>query len=481
MLKNSWTFSLFISFVSYGLGQVSGVSQELWYFRHDGGVAGDHHPLPDNFREDGQLLWQVPLDGGHSSPCVVGDTVYVTTYRPEKQELATVALDRRSGQLRWKQVAPTTRIEPFHPVGSPAAASPACDGERVYVFFGSYGLLCYDTSGKLVWSKPLGPFQDEFGASSSPVLAGDLVILNEDHDVNSFLLAVNKRTGETVWQTSRAEFVRSYSTPIVIDAGGQQQVVVAGSLQLTGYDLRTGERLWWVEGISRIVDSTPCYANGLVYLATWTPGGDDDNRITMEPYHEALVKYDQNKDSLIQEDELPEGEVRTRFYRMDINQDGQLDQFEWQKYARVFERAKNVALAVDPRGRGDLSNTGVIWTYRRSLPTVPSSVVYRGVLYMVKDGGIVTSLDAATGQPLHQGRAVGPGNYYASLVAGDGKVYLCSEQGVMTILRADRRWEILASHNFGERIMATPTIRDGQVFIRTEKWLACYRKRHASG
>lgn len=455
-------------------------AQQLWYFRHDGGVCGDEHPLPDNFQSDAQLLWKVPVDPGHSSPCVVGNAVYITTYRAEEQELATVALDRRTGELLWKQRAPATRIEPFHPVGSPAAASPACDGQRVYVFFGSYGLLCYDTAGKMLWSKPLGPFQDEFGASSSPVLADDLVILNEDHDVDSFLLAVNKHTGETVWHVSRADFVRSYSTPIIINVDGHKQVVVAGSLQLTGYDLATGERLWWVEGLSRIVDSTPSYVHGRIYLATWTPGGDDEARIRMEPYNEALAKFDANKDGLLQEQELPEGEVRTRFYRMDINQDGQLDRYEWDKYAQVFERARNVALAVDPRGRGDLTQTGVVWVYRRSLPTVPSSVVYQGIFYMVKDGGILTSLDAATGEPLQQGRAVGPGNYYASLVAGDGKVYLCSERGVMTILRAGRTWSILASHDFGERIMATPTVRDGQFFIRTEKWLACFKKKSNS-
>jgi outer membrane protein assembly factor BamB len=238
--------------------------------------------------------------------------------------------------------------------------------------------------------------------------------------------------------------------------------------------------LWWVEGISRIVDCTPCYANGLVYLATWTPGGDDENRIRMEPFAEALMKYDQNSDQLLGEEELPEGEVRTRFYRMDINQDGYLDRREWEKYAQVFERAKNVALAVDPRGQGDLSNTGIVWQYRRSLPTVPSSVVYQDVFYMVKDGGIITSLDALTGEPLKQGRAAGPGNYYASLVAGDGKVYLCSERGVVTVLRVGRPWEILSSHDFGERIMATPTIRDGHIYLRTEKALYCFRKRTAS-
>ncbi len=451
-------------------------AEQVWYFRCDGGVVTDGFALPEDFREDAQLLWRTELSPGHSSPCLDQDSIYVTTFEAERRELATVALDRKTGKVRWRQVAPTQCIEPFHPVGSPAASSPATDGQRVYVFFGSFGLLCYDRQGTLLWSHPMGPFQDEFGASSSPVLADDLVLLNQDHDVDSFLIAIDKFTGQTRWKTSRADFVRSYSTPIVIEVEGHKHVVVAGSLQLTGYDLATGERLWWVEGISRIVDSTPCYANGLVYLATWTPGGDDENRIRMEPYSEALSKYDKDRDLLISEEELPEGEIRTRFYRMDINQDGVLDRHEWEKYAQVFERAKNTALAVDPRGRGDLSGTGVVWQFRRSLPTVPSSVVYEGIFYMIKDGGILTSLDALTGQPLQQGRVVGPGNYYASLVAGDGKLYVCSERGVVTVVRTGRRWEIVSSYDFGERIMATPTIRDGNIYLRTEQALYCFRK-----
>jgi outer membrane protein assembly factor BamB len=198
----------------------------------------------------------------------------------------------------------------------------------------------------------------------------------------------------------------------------------------------------------------------------------------MEPFAEALANMDKNKDGLIEKSELPEGSpVDPRFFRIDLNQDQKLNKTEWERHANVFAQAQNVAMAVKPGGRGPLKKSNVKWTFRRSLPTVPSSVVYQGVMYMVKDSGVITSLDAASGELLKQGRARGRGNYYASLVAGDGKVYLASERGVITVLKADGKWEIISSYDFGERIMATPVAADGKLYIRTDEAIYCYSKK----
>jgi outer membrane protein assembly factor BamB len=178
-------------------------------------------------------VWKASLKSGHSTPCIVGDSIFLTSYDAEKEQLATVALDRTTGRMLWRRVAPAERIEQVHRVGNPAAATPGCDGERVYVFFGSYGLLCYDLQGSLVWSRPLGPFQDEFGAASSPIIVDDLVILNEDHDTDNYLYAFDAETGETRWQVPRNEFTRSYATPIIFEHAGRRQIVVAGALTLT--------------------------------------------------------------------------------------------------------------------------------------------------------------------------------------------------------------------------------------------------------
>ncbi|MBC7966197.1 MAG: PQQ-binding-like beta-propeller repeat protein [Fuerstia sp.] len=451
---------------------------DVTWFRRDHGLAPEGMMLPTEFGEGADRLWRVELPPGISTPCLCGDSIFVTTYVAESKELATIALDRTTGQVRWKQVAPVKTLEAFHAVGSPAASTPACNGSQVFSFFGSHGLLCYDLNGNLLWERPMGPFQDEFGASSSPVLVGDKVVLNEDHDIDSFLIALDQTTGEVAWKTAREEATRSYATPVVFDNQGRTEILVAGSRQLAAYDPNDGKKLWWFDGLSRIVDSTPVVVNGEIYFATWTPGGDSDDRIRMEPFSTALTSFDKNSDGEIGKDELPEGSpILERFFRIDLSQNQRLNQQEWEKHALVFERAQNIAAAIRPGTDGPVPAENVNWKYQRSLPTVPSSVVYDGVLYMVKDGGILTSLDASSGEALKQARLPGGGSYYASVVAGDGKVYLISEDGVITILKAGRDWSILGSHDLQERVLATPVIADGLMLIRTDNALYAFRCR----
>src|SRR5437016_5544405 len=135
----------------------------------------------------------------------------------------------------------------------PQFRGPTADGERVVSFFGSCGLFCYDRGGKLLWHRPLGPFKNDFGAGSSPVLVGDRVLLCQDHDQGSFLMALDKRTGDVLWKADRSEFLRGYCTPVVWEAGGKKQVVVAGTLRGVGYDLDTGKGVWTVRGLARTI------------------------------------------------------------------------------------------------------------------------------------------------------------------------------------------------------------------------------------
>lgn len=469
-----FTWTILISLLMYLPPSPGQGSEPASYFRHDGGVAADDRRLPDDFEDDRMLVWRQELAPGHSTPCISGDLIFLTTFDADASQLATLALHRDSGVVRWRKTVPTSDIEPFHPVGSPAACTIACDGRQLYVFFGSYGLICYALDGEPQWTHRMGPFQDEFGASSSPILVDGKVILNQDHDINSFLIAIDQLTGETVWKVPRDGFTRSYSTPIVWDFDNEKVLVVAGALQLAAYDIKDGGKRWWVNGLSRIVDTTPIVADGILYVATQTMGGDQANRISMESFSDALDMYDKNGNELIDESELSEGPVLLRFFRIDLNQNGSLEKVEWDKYARVFQLAQNAALAIRPGGEGDVTSTHVEWIQRKGLPTVPSPVVYKGVVYMVKNSGIVTSLDASTGAMLRRGRISGRGNYYASPVAGDGKIYLPSERGVVTVISAGKKWSVLSSHDFGERILASPVIADGRIYLRTDAALYCF-------
>ena len=452
-------------------------AQSVSYFRQDGGVAAGDHELPDDLSDSQSLVWRQPLAPGHSTPCLHGNSIFLTTYEEEYQRLSTVALRRDNGQVRWTRPLPVERIEEFHSVGSPAASSPACDEERVYVFFGSFGLVAYDHAGKRVWTHPMGPFQDEFGTSSSPIVADGKVILIEDHDIDSFVVAIDQKTGKEVWKSTREGFTRSYASPVLWEVDGRKLVVVAGALQLIAYDLSDGRPVWWVDGLSRIVDTTPAVVGNLLYLATWTPGGDVTRRISMEPFTEALEKFDQDSDNRITESELPEGPVLTRFFRMDLDQDGALDRQEWEKYSQVFELAQNVALSIRSGGHGNVTETHVNWIQRKGLPVVPSPVIYQDAMYMIKENGVVTCLDAATGNILRRQRIPGLGKYYASPVAGDGKVYVASERGVVSVLQVAKSMEVISSRDFKERIMATPVFDDGRIYLRTEAALYCFVSR----
>jgi outer membrane protein assembly factor BamB len=451
-----------------GAAQVA--TAQVTFFRQDGGLAArDETALPEQLDPD-HADWKQALPPGHSTPCVVGNRIFVTAH--EGGELATICLDRSSGHVVWKQTVRVEQLEKVHTEGSPAAATVACDGKRVFSFFGSFGLLCYDLDGTPLWSKKLGPFRDEFGSASSPILVDDKVILNEDHDLDSFLIAVRRDNGETVWQTPRDGFTRSYATPVVWEVGGHKQLVVAGALQLVGYDAATGRLLWSLDGFARIVNTTPAKANDTLYVCTWSPGGDSDARIAMEPWATALQLWDKNKNGKLEDSELPAGEVRSRFFRIDLNGDHALDEAEWVKYARLFELAQNTLVALQGGENGGAPR--VVWQYKRGLPYVSSPLVYRGQLFLVKDGGVATLLDATTGKLVKQARVTGAGNYYASPVAGDGKIYVASGGGVVSVLRAGEQLEVLSSHDFGERIAATPVIADGQVYLRTEKALYAF-------
>lgn len=430
-------------------------------------------PLPDEIGPETSVVWKVDLPAGHSSPAVHGDTIFVTAERDQK--LLTIALDRNDGHLLWEREAPHEALEEVHNTGNRAQSSPATDGERVVSLFGSCGLFCYDMAGKPLWSIPMGPFKNDFGAGSSPIIVDDRVILCQDHDTDSFMLSIDKKTGEIVWRTDRSEFPRNYCTPVIWEVAGRKQIVVAATLRIVGYDFDDGRELWTVRGVARIINMTPVVGDdGTLFAACWSPGGDETERINTDPFAQVATQHDANQNGSIESDEAPDGPVKQRFTQIDRNKDGRITQDEYDSMRRVFEAARNVLVAIRPGGSDDITQTHVLWKFSKMLPYCPSPVVYRGRLYMVKDGGILTVLDAATGKSLKQGRLNASGGYFSSPVAGDGKIYMASQPGGVTVLSADDGWKELSSAEFGENIYATPAIVDGRIYLRTAGHLYCF-------
>jgi len=445
----------------------------------NGAGVAETSALPDSIGPDKHVVWKTALPPGHSSPVISGDRIFLTAFEGDK--LFTLALDRASGKILWRRESPRDRHEKLDAQNSPASPTPVADGRNVYVFFPDYGLLSYTFDGKERWRTPLGPFDNIYGIGVSPILAGDKVVLICDQQHNSYAAAFSQADGEQVWKTPRPEALSGHSTPIVYRPEGQgpnaagMQIIAPGSFRMDAYDLASGNSVWWVNGLASEMKSVPVLDGGTIYISGFnTPFNDPGKHIEIPQFADALAKYDSNHDGALQQAELPEGPMRSYFPFEDSNRDGKLDEAEWKSFRAVMA-AENGLLALRAGGAGDVTATALKWKYQVSVPQLPSALLYRGVIYMINDGGILTTLDPANGQAFKRGRLRGAvDKYYASPVAADGKVFFVGNSGVVTILKAGPDQEILSVNELDDECFATPAIADGRVYIRTRGMLYCF-------
>jgi outer membrane protein assembly factor BamB len=428
------------------------------------GVSGTATP-PVKFGPEENVLWKTDLPGAPSSPCVWGDRIFVTAFPNGKLE--TRCYDRGNGKLLWSRIAPAEKLEEFHGTeGSPAASTPVTDGQNVVSYFGSCGLVCYDFAGKELWRHelPTAVTAGNFGSGTSPLIAGDLVILNRDQAHDSSLIAVNLKTGKKAWETPRSDATTSYGSVVLWGNGGVTEAIVSGSLTLKAYDTKTGAERWRVRGLPSYTCTTPVVGDGMLFSAGWSPGKADS---PWPSWESTVEKQDKNGDGVITVDEFAGGPVW--FKAQDINGDGKLARDDWESVGALMKKGENVMLAIKPGGSGDVTETHVAWKFTRGLPYVPSPLFYQGRVYVVKDGGMVTCVDAKTGQPHYsQERINAGGSYYASPVAADGRIYVSSLDGKVTVFEAGGdKPEILHQVSFKERIAATPALVGNQMYLRT--------------
>ena len=240
---------------------------------HTGEATRGNPPL--EWSEDKNVRWKVEVPGlGKSTPVVWNDLVFVTTAAPTEVpgtlEYVVQAHNRLDGKLRWRKVVKVQAPhEGTHKDGSYASGSALTDGERVYAFFGSRGLFALDFKGNLVWEKQFGAMRTRltFGEGASPVLHGNALVVNWDHEDQDFLVALDKKTGKELWRTERDE-PTSWSTPIVVSHGGREQVIVNATNRVRGYDLSTGKALWEAGGMTTNVIPSPVHADGTVYVTS---------------------------------------------------------------------------------------------------------------------------------------------------------------------------------------------------------------------
>src|SRR5215831_12322327 len=428
--------------------------------------------LPTEFGPSKNLVWRLDLPPGHSSPIVAGGRVYLTAV--ERDQLYVFCVEQASGRVLWKREAPRPRREKLNSLNNPASPTPAADRDNVYVFFPDFGLLSYTRDGKERWRLPLGPFNNVYGIGVSPVLADDVVVLVIDQDKNSHIVAVGQKDGKIRWQKPRPDALSGASTPALVKVDGRPSMILApASFRMDVYSARDGEAVWWVRGLPSEMKSAPVVVGDLVYVSGFnTPENDPGKQVSLPTWEELLASRDTNKDGAIQKDEADE---RTRKYWdfIDTEGHGKIVEKEWNLHLAVMG-AENGLYAFRMGSRGD-ATAKLVWKYQRSVPQLPSIVVYRNVVYMLNDRGVLTTLDAATGQMLRQDRVRGVSeNYYASPVAGDGKIFLASHGGVIAVLRASGQQELLAANKLDEDIFATPAIADGKLYVRTVSALYCF-------
>jgi outer membrane protein assembly factor BamB len=341
------------------------------------------------------------------------------------------------------------------------------------VFFGDFGLLAYDLDGTEAWRLPMGPFNNVNGHGSSPILAGNKLVLICDQDIGSYLIAVDKQTGKPLWRVERPEVARGYATPGVFQPkSGPAELIVPGAFQLVSYELESGKKLWWVTGMAWQLKSVPLFQGDMIYVNGWETGGDTDYPPTILNFEEVLKEHDANGDGKLSKTELP---ADVKFSQdEDLDHDDLIDADDW-NFRRTRRMAQNSLVAVRHGGRGDVTQTHVVWRHRKALPNVPSPLLYQDVIFLVKDGGIVTTLNPKTGEVLKQARLPNAAErYWVSPVAGDGKVYLASEGGKVSVLKAAGQWDVLAVNELADECFATPAIADGKIYLRTRTKLYCF-------
>jgi outer membrane protein assembly factor BamB len=416
----------------------AGTNDWLQFRGPNGTGVADGFTLPAEFGATKNLVWKTAVPFARSSPVVTADRVFLTASEGDK--LITLALDRKTGKLLWRRDVVRARHMSIYKANDAASPSPVSDGKNVYAFFAELGLISYGPDGKERWRVPLGPFNSFYGMGGSPVLAGNTLVMVCDHRANSFILALDARTGKELWKTSRTNFA---------------------------YSLDKGTRLWWVSRVGSYPKGVPVVGTDMVYVLA--EGADQP---FFPPFEETLKKSDADKDQRIHRDEMKsEPDALEHFGWLDANNDGYVDRAEYD-FVRNSTALGHGLTAVRLAGQGDVTASNVVWRMEKGYPNIPTPLIYRGVMYLMKEGGIVSTVDPANGKILKQGRTPDAlEEYYASPVAADGKIFLVSASGKVTVLKADAQWEILAMNDLGEEVWATPAIAGGNLFIRTRNAL----------
>jgi len=493
-LRNSAILASTVAFVAAVTGYCR--ADDWPHFRgpNCSGVSETDASLPVGFGGGKYVAWSAELGDGIGSPVVAGGRVFVSAMADE-QTVGLYAFDAASGERLWERTWPTGDLPEVHLTNSHASTTPAADGQRVYFYFSTLGMVAVDAeTGQEAWHRelPVPYFVFKWGPGMSPVLYEDMVLFCQDDDLHPAFYALDKKTGRILWKDDRSDMAVNYSHPVVCRAERGDEIVVAGTGMLIGYDPKTGERLWEARTLLRNIKTTPVAHDGVIYVSLQSGGianqwlatadraetGNNDGKLTKAEMQ-----------AFVGERKIPESFFRKTFERGDANGDEVL---EGEELDRAFLHPDNFAgaqydaedpadqyiLAVRGGGRGDVTDSHLLWKHRTKYTDhIVSPLVVDRRMLLVKGGGIATCFDIEDGSPVFRaGRIRNIGEYFASPVYGDGKIYVAGENGKVVVLRSAPEIDVLAVNDLKDPILATPAIADGSLFIRTRTRLISVRK-----
>ena len=381
------------------------------------GPSGNGHApsaeLPLTWSEEDNVVWKTPIhDRGWSSPVIWGDQIWVTTATADGRRLFAVCVDKDSGEIVHDiHVFDVERPENIAAANSYASPTPVIEEGRIYVHFGTYGTACLDTkTGDVLWTRRDLNCNHEAGPGSSPFLVGDMFIFHVGGQDAQYTIALDKKTGETVWKTDRAGMYgdtpvnqrKDYCMPIVIPRGDGTQLISSVAKSVFAYDPDTGDELWQVKHRGWSMTARPVYGNGLLFV---------------------VVDYD---------------------------------------YPELW--------AIRPDGVSDVTETHVEWRATRSVPARSSPLLIGDLLFLVDFDGVASCLDAKTGEHLWRERL--RGQYSASPIYANDRIYFFNEDAVCTVVAPSREFEVLSENALAEQqLMASPAVSGDSLFVRTEHYL----------
>ena len=455
------------------------------------GISTSTAPLPANFSASENCKWSVKLGDGIGCPVVAAGRVFATSMTAPNTFTLT-ALDAQSGKELWNRSWPTGELPEIHRTNSHASTTPAADAERVVFYFTTLGMRCLDAaSGADQWQAdlPIPYYVFKWGPGMSPILHQDRVIFCQDDDLSPALYAFDKRTGKLLWQDDRSDMCAGYSHPVISTTDHGDELVVAGTGMLIGYDLMTGRRAWFARTLLRNIKTTPVCRDGIIYISLQSTGiakqwiasidqvatGNRDGKITKEELQAFVGKMP-----------VPEAFYKKTFERGDRNGDGALDGEELDlaflppgNYAGANFESANPAdeyvLAVRGGGKGNVTDSHVLWKHAtRHTDHIVSPLVVGQHMLLVKCGGIATCFETTAGKKIWGPKRIdNASDYFASPVYGDGKIYIAGENGMIVVLRDSPELDMLAKNELPGSIVATPAIADGRIFVRTREALFC--------